>query len=221
VPPAAPAQAGTVNAHDLGVAEAMLRFCGRVDHAAEPKLKENVKLMVQGASSETLARIRRSEDYRSAQRSVSAFADKIDEHNVKRFCSESPAKPAGPPSRYLPNRFAGRAGIYYKAVWGIDSLTVKLAESGEIVRFSWRVLDPELAKALNEKASEPSLEDPQAGVSLVVPSMENIGKLRQESSPDAGKSYWMVFSNKGRRVKRGDHVNVVIGKFRANGLGVD
>ena len=132
-----------------------------------------------------------------------------------------PAKPAGPPSRYLPNRFAGRAGIYYKAVWGIDSLTVKLAESGEIVRFSWRVLDPELAKALNEKASEPSLEDPQAGVSLVVPSMENIGKLRQESSPDAGKSYWMVFSNKGRRVKRGDHVNVVIGKFRANGLGVD
>ena len=66
----------------------MLRFCGRVDHAAEPRLKEKVKLMVQGASSETLARIRRSEDYHSAQRSVSAFADKIDEHNVKRFCSQ-------------------------------------------------------------------------------------------------------------------------------------
>jgi hypothetical protein len=31
----------------------------------------------------------------------------------------------------------------------------------------------------------------------------------------------MVFSNKGRLVKRGDRVNVVIGEFRADGLGVD
>ena len=133
----------------------------------------------------------------------------------------APAKPAGPPTHYLPSRFAGRAGMYYKLVWGVDSLGVKLVESGEIVRFSWRVLDPERAKALNDKAAEPSLEDPQAGVSLVVPTMENIGKLRQEVPPEAGKSYWMVFSNKGRRVKRGDRVNVVIGQFRADGLGVD
>jgi hypothetical protein len=139
----------------------------------------------------------------------------------KTAASKTGTKSAGPPTRYLPNRFAGRAGMYYKAVWGIDSLRVNLAESGEIVRFSWRVLDPALAKPLNEKATEPSLEDPQAGVSLVVPAMENIGKLRQESVPEAGKSYWMVFSNNGRRVKRGDHVNVVIGQFRADGLGID
>jgi hypothetical protein len=31
----------------------------------------------------------------------------------------------------------------------------------------------------------------------------------------------MAFSNKGRLVKRGDRVNVVIGKFRADGLVVD
>jgi hypothetical protein len=131
------------------------------------------------------------------------------------------AKPLGPPVHYLPNRFAGRAGMYYKAVWGVDALTVKLAESGEIVRFSWRVLDPDRAKTLSDKAAEPKLEDPQAGVSLVVPTMENIGKLRQDSAPEAGKAYWMVFSNKGRRVKRGDRVNVVIGQFRADGLAVD
>ena len=134
----------------------------------------------------------------------------------------APAKQsAGPPVRYLPNRFAGRAGAYYKYVWGVDGLSVRLAESGEVVRFSWRVLDPDRAKALNDKAAEPSLEDPQAGVSLVVPTMENIGKLRQDSTPEAGKAYWMVFSNKGRRVKRGDRVNVVIGQFRADGLAVD
>ena len=83
------------------------------------------------------------------------------------------------------------------------------------------MLDPEKAKTLNEKQFEPSLIDPQAGVSLVVPTMDKIGKLRQSSTPEAGKSYWMAFSNKGRLVKRGHRVSVVIGKFRADGLVVD
>jgi hypothetical protein len=128
---------------------------------------------------------------------------------------------AGPPTRYLPNRFAGRAGMFYKAVWGVDSLSVKSAESGEIIRFTWRVLDANKAGPLNDKKIEPSLIDPQAGVSLVVPTLEKIGQLRQSVPPEAGKSYWMAFSNKGRVVKRGDRVNVVIGTFHANGLVVD
>jgi hypothetical protein len=131
------------------------------------------------------------------------------------------AKPAGPASRSLPNRFAGRAGAYYKVVWGIDSLAVKWTESGEIVRFSWRVLDPALAKALSDKRAEPSLMDPQAGVSLVVPTMEKIGQLRQTPSPEVGKSYWVAFSNKGLLVKPGHRVDVAIGTFRAEGLVVD
>ncbi len=133
----------------------------------------------------------------------------------------APTRPSGPPSRYLPNRFAGKAGRYYKLVWGIDSLSVKLAESGELVRFAWRVLDPGKAKLLNDKRLEPSLVDPQAGVRLVVPAMAKVGPLRQSAAPEAGKSYWMVFSNKGRVVKRGDRVNIVIGEFRAEGLAVD
>jgi hypothetical protein len=48
-----------------------------------------------------------------------------------------------------------------------------------------------------------------------------VGQLRESSAPEDGKSYWMVFSNKGRLVKRGDHVNVVIGAFHANGLVID
>jgi hypothetical protein len=131
------------------------------------------------------------------------------------------AKPAGTPTRYLPERFAGRAGTYYKAVWGIDSLSVKLVESGEIIRFAWRVLDAQRAEILNDKKAEPSLVDLQAGVSLVVPALENIGQMRQSAPPEAGKSYWMAFSNKGRLVKRGDRVNVVIGPFRADSLVVD
>ena len=124
-------------------------------------------------------------------------------------------------SRSRPDRFAGRAGEYYRMIWGVDSLGVKWTESGEMIRFTYRALDPDKAKALNDKKSEPSLVDPRAGVSLVVPSMEQVGALRQSADPEAGKSYWMAFSNKGRLVKRGDRVNVVIGQFHADGLVVD
>jgi hypothetical protein len=139
--------------------------------------------------------------------------------------AKKPAAPAkraaAAPSRYKPDRFAGRAGSYYKMVWGVDSLGVKTVESGEVIRFSYRVLDPDKAKTLNDEKAEPSLNDPRAAVSLVVPSLEKVGKLRQIETPEEGKSYWMAFSNKGRLVKRGDRVDVVIGQFHANGLVVD
>jgi len=133
------------------------------------------------------------------------------------------AKPpvAGAPSHYQPNRFSRRAELHYGLVWGVESLSVKWTESGEIIRFAYRVLDADKAKALNDKKFEPSLIDPQAGVKLVVPSLEKVGQLRQSSTPQAGRAYWMAFSNKGRLVKRGDRVSVVIGQFRADGLVVE
>ena len=137
------------------------------------------------------------------------------------------AKPAAPaangPSRVVPYRYRTtqlprKAQQYYSLVWGVDSLSVKSVESGEIIRFSYRVLEPGKASVLNDKKKDPSLIDPRAGVKLVVPSLEKVGLLRQSSTPEAGKVYWMAFSNKGRLVKPGHHVNVVIGNFRAEGL---
>jgi hypothetical protein len=114
-----------------------------------------------------------------------------------------------------------QAQRYYEGVWGIDSLTVKYTESGELIRFSYRVLNAEKAAALNDKKAEPSLIDPQAGVKLVVPQMEKIGQLRQSSTPMPGKQYWMAFSNNGRRVRPGHRVDVQIGSFHAQGLVVE
>ena len=114
-----------------------------------------------------------------------------------------------------------REYMYYEGVWGVDSLTVKYTESGEIIRFSYRVVDPNKAAPLNDKTVEPSLIDPQSGVSLVIPEMEKVGKLRQSSTAIAGKQYWMAFSNSGRRVRPGDRVIVEIGHFRAEGLVVE
>ncbi len=85
-------------------------------------------------------------------------------------------------------------------MWGVDSLGVKTVESGELIRFTYRVLDADKAKTLNDQKTEPSLNDPRARVSLVVPSLEKVGKLRQSETPEEGKSYWMAFSNKGRLV---------------------
>jgi hypothetical protein len=134
--------------------------------------------------------------------------------------SSAPVRHAAP-SPYKPDRFAGRAGKYYELVWGIDSVSVKLVESGDLVRFNYRVVDPARASVLNDKQNTPSLIDPRAGVSLVVPTMEKVGQLRQSSPPESGRSYWMAFSNKGRLVKRGDRVDVLIGQFHASNLVVD
>ena len=98
---------------------------------------------------------------------------------------------------------------------------MKWAESGEPIRFSYRILDPEKAKTLNDKKVGPELIDAQAHVKLVVPSLENVGALRQASTSEAGKVYWMAFSNTGTPVKRGDRVDVVISNFHATGLMVD
>ena len=133
--------------------------------------------------------------------------------------ASQPAKPGHAP--YRPERFAGRAGTYYRLVWGIEGLSVKSAEAGEVIRFTYQVLDPRKAKTLNDKRFEPSLIDERAHVKLVVPQMDKVGKLRQAVPPEAGKQYWMLFSNKGGYVKRGDRVSVVIGSFRADGLVVD
>ena len=78
-----------------------------------------------------------------------------------------------------------------------------------------------LGKALNDKKAEPELLDAQAGVKLVVPQMEKVGKLRQSSTPKAGMTYWMAFSNPTLAVKRGHRVDVVIGSFRATNLVVE
>lgn len=134
----------------------------------------------------------------------------------------SAAAPTGTPhaahsSPYHPEE-PNRARDYYQFIWGIDSLGVRSVESGELIRFNYRVTDATKAQPLNDKKVEPFLVDERARVKLVVPSLEKVGQLRQSSPPEVGKVYWMAFSNKGGLVKRGDRVSVVIGKFRADGL---
>jgi hypothetical protein len=131
------------------------------------------------------------------------------------------AAQSGAPVRYHANHVPKRAGEYYGLIWGVDSLSVKAVESGELIRFTYHVLDPDKAKLMNDKNTDAFLNAPEHRVQLVIPSLEKVGKLRQTGDPESGRAYWMAFSNPRRLVKRGDRVNVVIGHFHADGLVVE
>lgn len=136
--------------------------------------------------------------------------------------AETPAVPATDAAKQSTrHRVAGMpesARQYYALIWGVDQLSAKLVESGQLVRFSYRVLDVAKAAALNDRASSPQMIDEKARVALQVPTMEKVGPLRQSTAPENGKAYWMVFSNKGNYVKSGHRVSVLIGQFRVDGL---
>lgn len=113
------------------------------------------------------------------------------------------------------------AKVYYQAAWGVDNMLVRQMASGNLIRFSYRVTDPVRARVLGNKLATPLLYGQRSRALLHIPVMDKIGQLRQSGAADAGKEYWMVFSNKGNVVKPGDRVDVVIGAFHAEGLLVE
>jgi len=132
-----------------------------------------------------------------------------------------PMENIGTSTRLLSSGMPKREAAYYGLFWGVDELRAKAVESGELIRFSYRVLDANKAKALNDKKIDAFLLSKDGHAKLVVPSLEKVGQLRQTNTPEAGKSYWMAFSNPGRTVRRGDRVSVVIGHFHVEGLLVE
>jgi hypothetical protein len=124
-------------------------------------------------------------------------------------------------SPYHGMKVSEKARTYYPAAWGVDRLRVSYTSSGNLIRFSYRITEPKLAKALGDHEATPYLFAPRTNAMLQVPTMEKIGQLRQLGTVEANKDYWMVFSNKGNLVRPGERVNIIIGKFHADGLLVE
>jgi len=135
--------------------------------------------------------------------------------------SASASASAPKKSPFRQQRESSKAQNYYVSRWGIQDLRVRSTNSGNLIRFSYRVVNADLAQALNDKHNTPALLSQRARVVLQVPVMEKVGPLRQSLPPEPGKEYWMVFSNKGNYVKPGDRVDVLIGSFHADGLMVE
>jgi len=124
-------------------------------------------------------------------------------------------------SHYRPASMPESARYYYQTAWGIDNLSVSLAASGSLVRFSYRVTDAALAQPLGDKHAAPYMIDPRRKVLVRVPVLEQVGALWQTTELENGKRYWIAFSNKDHPIHVGDRVTVVIGDFHADGLMVE
>jgi hypothetical protein len=88
LPPLACADDPAPNAQALGVAESVLNYCGPLDPVGADRMRGMIKQLVQGASEQQLAEVRKSDEYRKAYDSVVDFVGKTDPRNAKRFCSE-------------------------------------------------------------------------------------------------------------------------------------
>jgi len=121
-------------------------------------------------------------------------------------------------SPYLAAQHLEHADLGYALQWGVDSMQVHETNAGNLIRFSYRVVDANKAKLLIDKGVSPMLVSPRLNVALQVPVMDKVGPLRQSTELEPGKVYWMAFSNKGQLVKRGDRVSVWVGGFRVDGL---
>ena len=76
-----------LNPRMLGVTEAVFDYCAKADPKGAVKVRARLKRLVQGASREALAEVRKSDEYRKARSSVDDFLAKVDERNASRMCS--------------------------------------------------------------------------------------------------------------------------------------
>jgi hypothetical protein len=111
-----------------------------------------------------------------------------------------------------------RRGPYFLRNWGIDIVGVHPVSSGYMLRFDYRVVDPERAAVLRDRNARPFLIDEKSSTALAVPAMENVGELRQVAPLEVGRTYYMIFGNPGKLVKPGNRVTLVAGSFRAEGM---
>jgi hypothetical protein len=116
---------------------------------------------------------------------------------------------------------SGRQATTLRRLWGIEDVHIRSTASGSLIRFSYRVVDADKAATLNSKKAAPYLYDEKDSLALQVPVMDQVGQLRQVAAPQNGRTYWMAFSNKGRYLKPGDHVSLIIGNLRIDGLVVE
>ena len=97
--------------------------------------------------------------------------------------SPMPSSAPAPASPSIPTASrSSREAMMFRRLWGVDDLVVRETSSGMLIRFSYRVVDANKAKPLNDKKTEAYLVDERSGAALQVPVMEKVGQLRQTTS---------------------------------------
>jgi hypothetical protein len=111
--------------------------------------------------------------------------------------------------------------LYFERRYGIGQLRVHWLSAGDSLEFRCQVHDADKAKALNDNRAAPVMIERKTGTKLSVVTTENSGKPPQVATPETGQEYWKVFGNRGRIVKPGNMVDIVIGTVHISGLIVE
>jgi hypothetical protein len=105
--------------------------------------------------------------------------------------------------------------------FGIKIASLRPTAGGQMLDLRFQVVDPEKAKAVLDRNKKAYLLDGKTGKTLPVP-VTKAGSMRQATiKPEAGRIYFILFSNPNRMVKEGGSVSLVIGDFRKDGIVVD
>jgi hypothetical protein len=104
---------------------------------------------------------------------------------------------------------------------GIRVVSLRPTGGGQMLDLRFQVIEPEKAKTVLDKKKKAYLLDGKTGKTLPVP-VTKAGPMRQSTpKPEAGRIYFILFSNPGGMVKEGSRVSLVIGDFRKDDIIVD
>lgn len=105
---------------------------------------------------------------------------------------------------------------------GIEVIAVRTTAAGSMLDFRFKVLDKEKSMPFFLKELKPHLIDERTGAVLEVPVPAKGGPMRPTSrDPRVGVTYFMLFGNPGKFIKKGNTVTIVVGENRVEKLIVE
>ncbi len=105
--------------------------------------------------------------------------------------------------------------------WGIEIIALRPTAAGHMLDLRYRVTDPVKARDILDKRQKAYIVDQKSGKALPVP-VTKAGPLRQTTlQPEAGRIYFVLFSNPAGLVKEGSNVTVIIGDFSLEDIPVE
>jgi hypothetical protein len=128
-------------------------------------------------------------------------------------------------ARAVPESAPARPGTLklaeLEARYGITIEALRPTAAGHMLDLRYRVLDSDKAGELLTRGVKPRLIHEERGLTLGTPSFAKVGALRQTgAAPEAGRVYFVLFSNPGQRVAPGDAVSLAIGDRRVDRIEV-
>jgi hypothetical protein len=103
---------------------------------------------------------------------------------------------------------------------GIKIVGLRLTAAGHMLDFRYKVIDPKKAEYMLSRKNKAHLIDQTTNKVFGVKDVPKIGQLRQGSpTPEAGRVYFMIFSNSGM-IQAKSKVTLVVGDFRIENLTV-